>query len=258
MGVLKRLKYTDLLTELVKREIKGRYKQSILGYAWVMLVPLLNLTILTLVFSYFVRIQTGNIPYPLFLFVGLIPWTFTANSIIFSTSSLVNNRSLLTKIYSPSEVFPASVVTTRLIDFLLTVLLGLVLAVFLRIDIYPSVIYIPVILAVQILLTLGISFILSSLNVFFRDIENIIGVFITMWMYLSPVIYPPELIPTKFLSFYNLNPITPILNAYRNVVLYNVPPSWPSFGYSVLVSLFLFFAGLLFFRNRAKYFADVV
>src|SRR3989344_4537713 len=113
--------FGDLMIEITKREIMARYKQSILGYAWVVVVPLLNLVVLTLVFSYFVRIPTGNIPYPVFLFTGLIPWTFTANSLVWATSSLVSNRSLITKIYLPTEIFPISIILTKFIDFFLTI-----------------------------------------------------------------------------------------------------------------------------------------
>jgi len=250
--------FRDLLIEITKREIKARYKQSILGYAWVIVVPLLNITVLTLVFSYFVRIPTGNIPYPVFLFTGLIPWTFTANSLISSTSSLVGNSSLITKIYLPTEVFPISTVLTKFIDFFLTVLIGVVLVLIFGIKLHPLLIYLPLIFVVQFLLTLGVSFFLSALNVFYRDIENVMGVMVTIWMYLSPVLYPQELIPTSLLPIYNLNPMASILGAYRNTILYGVPPAWPSFIYSMTVSLLIFIAGLLFFKHRSRYFADVI
>lgn len=250
--------FRDLLIEITKREIKARYKQSILGYAWVVIVPLLNLTVLTLVFSYFVRIPTGGIPYPVFLFTGLIPWTFTANSLISSTSSLVGNSSLITKIYLPTEVFPISTVLTKFIDFLLTIIVGLFLVLIFRVPLHPLLIYIPLIFAVQLLLTLGVSFIFSALNVFYRDIENVMGVMVTIWMYLSPVLYPQELIPSQWLPIYNLNPMAPIIGAYRNTVLYGVPPAWASFTYSVIAAVLIFVVGLLFFKHRSRYFADVI
>jgi len=118
--------YKELISELVKREIKARYKQSALGYAWVLLVPLINLSVLSIVFSYFVRIPTGDIPYPIFLFTALVPWTFTANAISYATSSLLSNSSLITKIGLPREVFPISSVVTRFIDFSLSFLVLIV------------------------------------------------------------------------------------------------------------------------------------
>lgn len=250
--------FWDLLIEITKREIKARYKQSVLGYAWVIIVPLLNLTVLTLVFSYFVRIPTGGTPYPVFLFTGLIPWTFTANSLVWATSSLISNRSLITKIYLPTEVFPISTILTKFIDFFLTIIVGLILVLIFRVNLQPLLIYLPLIFVVQLLLTLGISFIFSALNVFYRDIENVMGVMVTIWMYLSPVLYPQELIPSQWLPFYNLNPMAPILGAYRNSVLYGAPPAWASFSYSIAVSILVFAAGLIFFKHRSRFFADVI
>jgi lipopolysaccharide transport system permease protein len=250
--------FGDLLVEITKREIKARYKQSVLGYAWVVFVPLLNLVVLTLVFSYFVRIPTGGIPYPVFLFIGLIPWTFTSSSLVWATSSLVSNRSLITKVYLPTEVFPISTIITKFIDFLLSIIVGIILILIFRVNIQPLILYFPLILIVQILITLGVSLMFSALNVFYRDIENVMGVMVTIWMYLSPVLYPQELIPNKWLAIYNLNPMAPILSAYRNTLLYGVAPSWTSFTYAIIVSVLVFVIGLLFFKHRSRYFADVI
>jgi len=116
-------KYKELLAELVKREIKARYKQSILGYAWVVLVPLIHLSVLTIVFSFLVRIPTGGIPYPVFLFTALVPWMFTSNAISSATSSLLINSALITKIYLPREIFPLSAIIAKMVDFALSILI---------------------------------------------------------------------------------------------------------------------------------------
>lgn len=251
-------KYKDLLVELVKREIKARYKQSILGYGWVIFVPLLNLVVLTLVFSFFIRIPTGNIPYPIFLFTGLIPWTLTANSVMYATSSLVENNNLITKIRIPSEIFPLATVLTKLFDFSLTLVIYVLLLIFFKVRLPITVFYFPLILFVQVLFTLGVSFILSATNVFFRDVENVLGVLITFWLYLTPVLYPQELIPKNLVPFFNLNPMMPIIGAYRNTILYGRPPAWTSFSYAAISSIVVFIVGLIFFKSKSKYFADVV
>ena len=196
--------YKELLSELVKREIKAKYKQSILGYAWVILVPLINLLVLTLVFSFFIRIPTGDVPYYIFLFTALVPWTYTANAITFATSSLVSNSTLITKIYLPSEVFPLSAIFSKMIDLILS------------------------------------------------------SVLLTIWMYLTPVVYPQEMVPARFLFIYNLNPMTAIVNSYRNTVLYGVLPPIQSFSYAVLISIGIFIFGYRFFKNKSKHFADVI
>jgi ABC-2 type transport system permease protein len=251
-------KYKDLLVELIKREIKARYKQSILGYAWVVLVPLLNLVVLSLVFSYFIRIQTGNIPYAVYLFVGLVPWTFMSNSIAMATSSLVSNSSLITKITLPRMVFPFSVIFSKIIDFLLSLAILFIFLIAYGIGFKTTLIFLPLVFMVQLILVVGISLILSAVNVFFRDVENILGVFLMLWMYLTPIVYPPELVPDRFRRLFSLNPMVGIINSYRNIILYGVLPPISSFLYSLLFSLAIFIFGYFFFKKRAKYFADVI
>jgi ABC-type polysaccharide/polyol phosphate export permease len=251
-------KYKELLIELVKREIKARYKQSVLGYAWVVLVPLINLIVLTVVFSFLIRIPTGGVPYSVFLFVALIPWTFTANSISSATGSLVANSSLITKVKLPREVFPLSAIFAKLVDFVLSAIILIFFLITFQIPVTLMILWLPVIFIVHMLLVIGVSFILSSLNVFFRDVENVLGVFLTIWMYLTPILYPVELVPQKYLRLYNFNPMAGIINAYRNTIVYGVPPAYLSFIYSVLFSVSIFVIGYWYFRRRAKYFADVV
>lgn len=252
------MKYKDLLIELVKREIRARYKQSILGYAWVILVPLLNLLVLTVVFSYFIRIPTGGTPYVIFLFTGLVPWTFTANSISFATQSVISNTSLITKIYLPREVFPIATILAKMVDFLLTCLVLVALLIIFGVSFKLTMLFVPVIFFFHFLLVVGISLFLSALNVFFRDVENVIGVLLTIWMYITPILYPQELIPSAFVPFFNLNPMMPIINAYRNTILYGMMPAWQSFAYAIGVSTLTFVLGYRFFKNRSRYFADVI
>jgi len=250
--------YKELLSELVKREIKAKYKQSILGYAWVILVPLINLLVLTLVFSFFIRIPTGDVPYYIFLFTALVPWTYTANAITFATSSLVSNSTLITKIYLPSEVFPLSAIFSKMIDLILSSIILLVFILVSKITIHWTILFVPLIFMVQFLLITGVSLILSALNVFYRDVQNIISVLLTIWMYLTPVVYPQEMVPARFLFIYNLNPMTAIVNSYRNTVLYGVLPPIQSFSYAVLISIGIFIFGYRFFKNKSKHFADVI
>ena len=250
--------HRELLLELVKREIKARYKQSILGYAWVVLVPLINLGVLTIVFSFLLRIPTGDIPYPIFLFTALVPWTFTGNSISSATGSLVANSTLITKIYLPREIFPIAAVIAKMVDLVLSAVILVLFLIFFHVQLHITLFWIPIIFLFQVLLVLGVSFILSAMNVFFRDVENVLGVFLTVWMYLTPVIYPPEFIPGQFRPIFNLNPMMGVINAYRNVVLHGVSPPWQSFLYATLFSLGIFIVGYLFFKNRERFFADVI
>lgn len=248
----------ELVQQLTMREIKARYKQSFLGYAWIIFVPILNLTVLTLVFSYFFRVPTGDIPYPLFLFTALVPWTFTANAITGATGSLVGNANLITKIKLPRSIFPLAATLVKLVDLGLSTIVLFVLLFLLGGTIYPTILWVPLIFGVQFTLVLGLSMILSAVNVFYRDVENVLGVFLLVWMYLTPVIYPPEMIPPQLRMIFNLNPMTGIINAYRNTILHGVNPPWESFLYAVVISVLIFVGGAYFFRRTSRYFADVI
>ena len=250
-------KYKDLFWQLTIREIKARYKQSVLGFTWAVIVPLINLIVLSIVFSTFIRVPT-DVPYSIFLFVGLIPWMFTANSISAATVSLLANSTLITKVKLPREILPISAISSKTIDLFLT---SLVLAIFLfvfGVKIKLVILLLPLILLVHLLLIIGVSFILSATNVFFRDVENILGVFLTMWMYLTPILYPIDLVPEQFRILLLLNPMTGIIMAYRDVILYGNIPSLLQFGYSTIFSIFIFISGYTYFKDRSKYFADVI
>jgi len=251
-------KYRWLLYELVKREIKAKYKQSILGYAWVILVPLIHLIVMTIVFSLFIRLPTGGVPYPVFLFVGLVPWMFTSNAIASATGSLLANSQLITKIYLPREIFPLSAVLSKMVDLVLSTIVLALIMLYFGVAANFTILYVPIIFIFQFLLTLGISFILSAINVFYRDVENILGVLLMVWMYLTPVFYPPELIPENLTPILNLNPMVGIINSYRNVLLYGVAPPLLSFVYAAIISTVVFYFGFAFFRRRSRYFADTI
>lgn len=250
--------FRELLIELTKREIKSRYKQSILGYTWVVLVPLINLVVMTTVFSYFFKLPTGDVPYALYLFTGLIPWTFTSGAIAAATGSLSSNGSLITKIFLPREVFPMAAISAKLIDLLLSFIILLIFIPIFGASFHLSMLLLPIIFFFNFLLVLGISFILSAINVFFRDVENMLSVILMVWMYLTPIFYPPELIPSSIRPFFSLNPLMPIINSYRNIILYGVNPPTDSFIYAAISSITIFIIGYLFFRNRSKFFADVI
>jgi ABC-type polysaccharide/polyol phosphate export permease len=251
-------KYRWLIIELVKREIKAKYKQSILGYAWVILVPLVHLVVMTVVFSLFIRVPTGGIPYPVFLFVALVPWMFTTNAVAAATGSLLSNSQLITKIYLPREIFPLSAVLSKLVDLFLSSIVLVIIMLYFKVSFPVTIFYIFLIFFFQFLLTLGISFILSAINVFYRDVENMLGVFLMVWMYLTPVFYPPELIPAHLTPIFNLNPMMGIINSYRNVVLHAALPPGESFLYAAVFSVTIFLLGFVFFRRRSRYFADTI
>ena len=254
----KYLTYRDLFWQLTFREIKARYKQSILGYAWAIIVPLLNLLVLSIVFSHVFKVPTGNIPYPIFLFVALVPWMFLVNSISSATGSVMANASLITKVRLPREILPLTAISSKLIDLILTSLVLLFFLIYYQISLQPTLIFVPLIFLVQLCLILGLSFFLSATNVFFRDIENVLGIFLMFWMYLTPVIYPSWLIPENLRIYFYLNPMTGIIDSYRDTILNGNFSSWQSFLYSGIISLIILIGGVIYYRKRSPYFADVV
>ncbi len=260
MNILKYkiFKYKDLFWQLTLRDIRAKYKQSLLGYSWVILVPLINLTVLSIVFSFVFKVPTGPVPYPVYLFTALVPWLFMSNAIVAATGSVLANSSLVTKIYLPREILPISAVASKLIDLFLTaIILGFFMVIF-GVSFHLTILFVPIILLIQLMLIMGISFILSASNVFYRDIEHAIGVILGVWMYLTPVVYSPDLIPPNLKIFFYLNPMGGIIDAYRATILYGVIPLWPAFLYSALFSFTIFIVGYLYFKKNSKYFAEVI
>ena len=216
------------------------------------IVPLLNLLVLSIVFSYFFRVPTGKYPYAIFLFVALVPWTFLVNAIVSATSSIVANNSLITKIFFPREIIPLTAIASKLVDLLLVSIILVLFLIGYKIPLHLTLLFVPLIFLVQLLLVIGISLILSAINVFYRDVENMLGVIITMWMYLTPIFYPPEIIPEKVRFYFGLNPMVGIIDAYRNTVLFGVPPAWPSFSFSILISIIFLIIGIFIFKGMLK------
>lgn len=251
------LSYKYLLNQLVKREIKARYKQSILGYAWILINPLLQLLVYSFVFSIIFRFPTNNIPYPIFLLVGLLPWIYFQTSISTSTLILVDNADLLRKVYFPREVFIYGVIMSKAVDLLFASLVLIIFMLFFRISLSINILWIFPIFIVQVVLITGISLIISTLNLFYRDIQYLTNLILLMWMYLTPIVYSLSLVPEKYLWIYRLNPMVGIIKNYRSAV-FNSPFDIPSIIFSIFISLIVFVFGFWLFKKSEKVFADIV
>ena len=250
--------YRELLWIWVLRTIKVRYKQSALGVLWALLQPLSLMLIFTLVFSMFVRVPTEGIPYPVFSYCALLPWTFFATSISLGINSLTNNMNLVTKIYFPREILPIGVVAAGFFDFLIGLALFTVLLVFYQVPLSATVLLLPVLLLVQIGLTLGVVLFASALNVFFRDIQFVVPLGIQLLMFATPVVYPVSLVPEPYRWIYMLNPMAALIQAYRDVTILGI---WPNLGYvlpAAVVSLLVLLGGFLFFKRVEWQFADII
>ncbi len=252
----------ELLWSLAMRDIKVKYKQSIMGIAWAMFLPLSMMLVFTFVFTRVVQVKT-DVPYAIFAYCGLLPWNFLSNSTGAAVNSLLANRGLVTKIYMPAEVFPLSSILASFIDFLIgaIVLVGLMLYYSLtghHVVISWTVLLVLPVLFVQIVFVCGVSFYLSMGNLFFRDVRYVYSVMIMLWMFASSVIYPMKTSDPTIQFLLNLNPMTPILNSYRDVLLRGTLPDWGTLSYSALVSIVLFLTGWMVFYKMQYKFAEKI
>lgn len=250
--------YRELLSELTWREIKQRYKQSVLGYAWVMLNPFFQMIVMAFVFSKLLRVGELGVPYPIFLYAGLLPWNLLAQSLASSSNALVGNAGLLTKIYFPREVFVISTIFAKIIDFFLASIIFMVFMIFFQVPITLNILWFIPIFLIQSLFMYSISLLISALNLMYRDIQYLLNLVILVWMYLTPVIYPVEMFPDRYKWIFQLNPMAIIINAYRQVILAGGSPNFSSLGIALLLSIFLLLISHKIFKKLEGIFADVV
>lgn len=251
------ISYKYLLYQLIQREIKARYKQSIIGYAWVIINPLSQLLVYSFVFSIIFRFPTNNIPYPVFLFVGLLPWIYLQSATSANTLTLVDNRDLIKKVAFPREVFIYSVVTSKLIDLFFASLVLIIFLLIYQVNLSPGVIYIIPLLFIQIMLVTGIGLIFSTANLLYRDIQYLVNLLLMLWMYLTPVVYPLSLVPDGWIWAYKLNPMVGVIEGYRSA-LFGYPLDWGTISWSFFISLTIFILGFISFKKMEKVFADIV
>ncbi len=247
----------ELLYFLVWRDLKVRYKQTVLGIAWAVLVPLLQLVIFSVVFGRLAGIRPdGDYPYPLFVLAGLVPWTFFAQSVTHGGQCLVDQQQLLTKVYFPRLYMPAAAVAGCFIDLLVSfAVLAAVLAWYGH---APSaqIVFLPVLIALTILVSLGAAFLLSALNVAYRDFRYVVPVMIQSLMFLSPVIYPVTLVPEGYQWLLGLNPMAGIIDGFRSAIL-GKPWNMPTLLVSSASAALLFIAGAMYFRATERRFSDI-
>ncbi len=249
--------YKYLLWQLTLKEIKARYKQSFVGYAWVLLNPLAQLLVYSFVFSIIFRFPTNNIPYIVFLYAGLLPWTLLQSSIASATQSLVENASLLKKVTFPREVIPYSTVFAKIVDFGFSAILFISLMVITGVPISGTIIFFFPIFVAQLLLTVGLSLIFSAFNLFYRDIQYLTNLLLMLWMYMTPIVYPLSLVPVKYVWVYKLNPMVGIMEGYRSA-FFGYPFETSIILWAMGCSAAIFLIGFFIFKRSERYFADIV
>ncbi|OGL41236.1 MAG: hypothetical protein A3C43_03665 [Candidatus Schekmanbacteria bacterium RIFCSPHIGHO2_02_FULL_38_11] len=249
--------YIELVYNLAKKDLKVRYKTAALGFLWAILNPLLMMIVLTVIFSIFFRIKTDQ-PYSVFVLTGLIPWAFFNLSLSSCTNSIVDNSNLIKKVYFPREIIPISIVTANLINFFFSIIILFLFLLFFKIRLTYMVLFLPVTIALQVLFTIGISLLTSSLNVYYRDIRYIVEAALLMWFYATPVFYPVTMVPERLKTYYFLNPMAGIITSYRRVLLEGLPPDFYMFLETSFTTLAVCLIGYVIFKRIEPVFADLV
>lgn len=254
-------RYRELFYFLTWRDIKVRYKQTALGAAWAIMQPLFNMLLFTLLFGKLAGLPSDNIPYPLFAFAGLLPWTFFSNAISNSGNSLVGSSHLITKVYFPRLIIPAASVLAGLVDFFFAFLVMAVLMVIYQVPLGVNILLLPLLILLTTLLAFGVGMWLSALNVRFRDIRYVIPFLIQFWMFATPIIYPASMMPERYRPYLAINPMTGVIEGYRVALLGGVNGAsfnWQSLGVSVAIALVVLVYASYDFRRMEKTFADIV
>jgi lipopolysaccharide transport system permease protein len=249
--------YRELLFFLTWRDVKVRYKQTVLGVAWAVIQPLFTMLIFTLFFGRLAGVPSDGIPYPLFAFAALVPWTFFSNAVTNSGNSLVGNANLISKVYFPRLIVPGSAVGAGLVDFAISfVLLGFMM-IFYRQPLSWNLLLLPVLVILLSLLALGVGLWMSALNVKYRDIRYALPFVVQLWMFVTPIIYPASMVPERWRWALALNPLAGIIEGFR-ASLFGRPIDWQLLGISTAVTLALLTYAAYLFRRLEKSFADVV
>ena len=255
MRIIKELyNYREMLSNLVRKDLKVRYKGSVLGFLWTFLNPLLQLVVYTIVFSTIMKVNIDK--FYIYLFIGLIPWLFFATCIQAGSTSILMNKDLIKKIYFPRIILPISTVNSAFMNMFYSMIVVLLTILVSGIGFSKYVLLLPLAMIMQYILVLGMTFMFSALNVYFRDLEYILNIIVMIWFYLTPIVYKIEMIPEKFRFWFYLNPMTGIINFYRNILYYKRMPSFNAFGGILIYGIIMIVIGYFVFEKLQKNFAE--
>ena len=251
--------YRELLYFLTWRDVKVRYKQTVLGVAWAVIQPVFTMVIFTLFFGRLAGLdaRTGGIPYPLFAYAGLLPWTFFSNALTASGNSLVGSANLITKVYFPRMIVPTAAVAAGLLDFAIAFVILVILMVYYQVSPTTNLLMLPVLVLLVTTLATAVGMWLSALNVKYRDIRFALPFLIQLWMFVSPIIYPADILPARWRWVLELNPMTGIIEGFRSA-LFGRPFNWVSLSISAFITVFALVYAAYSFTRVERRFADIV
>ena len=248
--------YRELLKTSISKDVRGKYKNSILGIIWSFLNPLLQIAVYAVVFPLIMRSDLPN--YTVFLCCGLIPWNFFSSAISRTSFTMVENGNIIKKVFFPREILPISVVTSEAINFIISTVIILAFVLGFGMGITEFIIFYPLVLLVQYLLLIGISFIVSSVTVYFRDLQHFIGIALQLFFYATPIVYASNTIPENFQWILKFNPMTYVINGYRDIFYYQQMPDFASLAIVLIVSVALCVIGYMIFNKLQKRFAEEI
>lgn len=246
--------YRELLRRMTMRDLLLRYKQTVMGLGWAVFMPLINTAIFTVIFTRVASIEVG-VPYPIYAFCGLIAWNFFASALRFSVVSLTSNPNLVTKLFFPREIFPFSAVLVSLVDFAVAGVVMAALMVYYEVGLTWAVLFLPVVVAVQVIFTAAVALLLAMGNLFYRDVKYLFEIVISVWMFASSVVYPVDRVGGWLGTLLFLNPMTHMIDAFRAVLIDGTLPG-PAFAVTAVVTVVLFISSWLLFHSAEFEFAE--
>ncbi len=257
MKTLKELyNYRNMIAMMVRRDLRGRYKGSVLGFAWTFVNPLLQLLVYTLVFSVIMRANIDK--YYLFLFVALIPWIAMSSSITWGSGCIVANQGMVTKIYFPRQVLPVATVTAAFVNMLLCMLVVLAVCLITNGLNFLVLWYLIPTILIEYILALGITLLVSGITVYFRDLEHILAIFVMAWQFASPIMYSVDMVPEQFKTLFMLNPMTPVIIAYRDILYFKTAPDLSTMLTSLAIGIGFLIIGWFVFKKLDRRFAELI
>jgi homopolymeric O-antigen transport system permease protein len=249
--------YFELLMNLTRREVMGRYSQSLFGVGWAIAQPLATMIVFTLVFSRLANIES-DAPYPVFAYAGLVPWFFFLNSVNSGTMSLIQYRNIVTKTYFPREIIPLAQICSRLLDLAAAATLVAVLIAYYRVNLTGWVLLVVPLFALLVAFTIAVTLFTSAVNVFYRDVNPVVQIGLQLWLFVTPIAYPLAKVPPAWRGWIALNPLSGVIEGFRSAVVYGREPDWPLLALSATTTAIMLVASFVLFKRLDKYFADVI
>jgi lipopolysaccharide transport system permease protein len=258
LGLKELWEFRELFYFLAWRDMKTRYAQAAIGLGWAILQPLLTTIIFTIVFSYWAKVPSDGLPYPVFAYAAILPWTLFARSLERSTLSIVSEAGLIKKVYFPRLIIPIASTFINLVDFLVGLIILVVMMFWYQLSPTWGIVVLPVFIGMALLTSLSVSMWLSAINVKYRDVASVVPLLTQLWMFASPVLYPSSIVPERLQSVYALNPMAGVIEGFRWALLGKQHPDWNMVAISTCVVATILMTGIMFFRRIERTFADII